>query len=81
MISTFQQVRDAIGRVRFLKSMLRLIQQAHKQWRGAIEAGRNGACDIRSWMRHLAMRNIRWNQERPNSFDLAEWYGGGLVLA
>jgi hypothetical protein len=81
MTPTLQQVRDAIGLGRFPKNTLRLIQQAHKQWRGAIEAGRNGACDIRSWMRYLAMRNIRWNQRLPNSFDLAEWYGSALAFA
>jgi len=27
------------------------------------------------------MRNVRWNQKRPNSFDLAEWYGGALAFA
>jgi hypothetical protein len=32
-------------------------------------------------MRYLAMRNVRWNQRLPSSFDLAEWYGGALALA
>jgi hypothetical protein len=32
-------------------------------------------------MRYLAMRNIRWNQRLPNSFDLAEWYGSALAFA
>jgi len=28
-----------------------------------------------------AMRNTRWNQRLPNSFDFAEWYGCTLAFA
>jgi hypothetical protein len=32
-------------------------------------------------MEFLVMRNVRWNQRLPNSFDIAEWYGSALALA